>query len=315
MRALLIFILVVFVGGALLAPWLYWLAQWAGAKLPALASFAEAPFHRFVSRSMQLIALAGLWPFLRSLGARSWADLGLTPPRGHGRRIRAGFILGFATLAVVVPVSLACGARQLHGGLAGDWWGKLPAMALTAVVVALLEETVFRGALFGALRRAHGWKPALALSGAVYAIVHFFEPVRWAGAVSWHSGLDLLPRMMRGFVDLDRVAPGFLILALGGVLLALAYQRTGNLWFSIGLHAGWVFWLKSYNAITDAVPGVPKEFWGTGKLYDGWFALLLMAAAAPAVWALTRTESPAASERPQPCATFSDGAECPPGSR
>ena len=70
--------------------------------------------------------------------------------------------------------------------------------------------------------------------------------------MAWNSGLILLPRMLGGFADFHALVPGFFNLTLAGVLLGLAYQRTGNLYFSIGLHAGWIFWLKTYGAFTPA---------------------------------------------------------------
>ena len=72
--------------------------------------------------------------------------------------------------------------------------------------------------------------------------------------------------------------PGFFNLTLVGALLALAYQRTGNLYFSIGLHAGWIFWLKTYGTFTAAPARAPAWFWGTDKMIDGWPALMVLVA-------------------------------------
>ena len=83
--------------------------------------------------------------------------------------------------------------------------------------------------------------------------------------------------MLRGFVEVEQVVPGFFNLALAGALLALAYQRTGNLYFSIGLHAGWIFWLKSYGFLTRDAANANAWFWGTSKLIDGWLALIVLA--------------------------------------
>jgi hypothetical protein len=47
----------VFVGGGLLAPWFYWAANGTGILEPA----SIPPFHRFVNRSMLVVALAGLY--------------------------------------------------------------------------------------------------------------------------------------------------------------------------------------------------------------------------------------------------------------
>ncbi len=285
-RSLLLFFLAVFVGGALLAPWLYWLAQWTG-----LESLTQLPFYRFLTRGMLLLALVGLWPFVRSLGVDSWSSLGLVKPAGEWKRLGSGFALGFGSLALVAALALTFGARQLDGGITGRWWGKLPGIALTAAVVGALEELIFRGVLFGALRRAYGWTAALLGSSAVYAIAHFFQTAESTGSVTWSSGLELLPRLVQGFVQPAMLVPGFFTLTLAGAVLALAFQRTGNLYFSIGLHAGWIFWLKFYVVMTDLRPGATTWFWGTGKFYDGCLALLALGAAGLVVCKLPQTKT------------------------
>jgi hypothetical protein len=112
----------------------------------------------------------------------------------------------------------------------------------------------------------------------IYAIVHFMQPAETAGGVTWLSGLELLPRLLRGFGDLHAIVPGFFNLTLAGLLLGLAYQRTGNLYFSIGLHSGWIFWLKSYGMFTTGAAGATAWLWGTSRLIDGWLALPVLAA-------------------------------------
>ena len=285
-RSLLLFFLAVFVGGALLAPWLYWLAQRTG-----LESLMQLPFYRFLTRGMLLLALAGLWPFVQSLGVDSWSSVGIVKPAGEWKRLGGGFALGFGSLALVAVLALTFGARQLDGGITGRWWGKLPVIALTAAVVGVLEELIFRGALFGALRRAYGWTAALLGSSAVYAVVHFFQTAESTGSVTWSSGLELLLRLVLGFAQPALLLPGVITLTLAGAILALAFQRTGNLYFSIGLHAGWIFWLRFYVVMTDLRPGAPTWFWGTGRLYDGCLALLALGAAGLVVWKLPQTRT------------------------
>ncbi len=242
-RALLIYILVVFVGGALLAPWLYWLVQSQAHLFPKLAA---NPFHRFVHRSLLGVALIGLWPLMRSLGATSWRDIGWVCPKGQWKKLSSGFLLGFASLAVIAVSALLFGAREINQNLASAVIAKKVSGAMaTAVVVAVLEETLFRGAIFGSLKKVFHWVLALLLSSAIYAIVHFLANASWTSPVTWLSGLELLPKMLSGFVDWQQVIPGFFNLTLVGAILALAYQRTGNLYFSMGLHAGWIFWLRS----------------------------------------------------------------------
>ena len=270
LRSLAIYLAVVFLGGALLAPWLYWAAQWAGEQVPALRQIAGKPFHRYVNRALLGLAVLGLWPLLRGIGLRSWREIGLVRP--EWKQLGGGFALGLASLGVVAMSALLAGARVMSFDTARAGRVLLSA-GMTAGVVAVLEEVVFRGGLFGALRKAQPWKLALALSSAVYALVHFLERTDYTSPVRWTSGLELLPQMLCGFGDAQVLVPGFLNLTLAGAILGLAYQRTGNLYASIGLHGGWIFWLKCYGAFTRPVVEANSWWWGTHKLIDGWIAL------------------------------------------
>jgi uncharacterized protein len=275
LRALIIYIAVVFIGGAVLAPWLYWLAQMGAHIFPKIAS---APFHRFVDRSLLLLALAGLWPLLRALGATSARELGLVLPYGQFKKLFGGLALGFISLAVVAGIAIGFGGRGIGQNFtAHKIVGTISGAVATAALVATVEEILFRGGIFGGLRRVFYWRIALGVSSVIYALVHFLQRTELTGAVVWNSGLVLLPQMLGGFADFHALVPGFFSLTLAGILLGLAYQRTGNLYFSIGLHAGWIFWLKTYGAFTANTPNTAIWFWGTGKLIDGWLAFVILA--------------------------------------
>ena len=177
LRALVIYLVTVFIGGSLLAPWLWRLAQLAG--YPALA---QAPFHRFVDRSFLILALAGLWPLLRVLGATTGREMGLISPWGQGRRLAGGLGLGFGSLAALAALVLGGHERVwLHPLPAGKIAGSVLGAAGTAALVAGLEEILFRGGVFGGLRRILPWPTALGISSAIYALVHFLERAELAG--------------------------------------------------------------------------------------------------------------------------------------
>jgi membrane protease YdiL (CAAX protease family) len=273
-RALLIYLVVVFIGGALLAPWLCWLAQSCAQSIPKIAG---APFHRFVDRALLILALAGLWPLLRAFGATSLREVGLTLPYGQSKKLFGGLLLGFFSLAIVAGMAVGFGDRVFVQNLTphkivGTIFGGIA----TAAIVATLEEILFRGGIFGGLRKVIYWPIALIVSSMIYALVHFLQRAEITGAIHWNSGLILLPRMLSGFVDFRALVPGFFNLTLAGILLGLAYQRTGNLYFSIGLHAGWIFWLKTYSAFTADAPRAATCLWGSGKMIDGWLAFFVL---------------------------------------
>lgn len=299
LRAWLLYLAAVMVGGALLAPWLHALVQTAAGKLPWMAPLAQNPFHRFVNRAMLFLALAGLWPLLRRLRVRSWSEVGLSHPAGHWPQMIGGLALGFGTLAAVALLAVGCGARRLETDLAGGRLVQHLANAgLAAVCVSLVEEVLFRGALFGTLRKAIGVPAGLVISSLVYAWVHFLAPVRWSAEVHWWSGLGVLAGMLHGFIELRTMVPGFLNLVVAGLILGLAYQRSGALYLSLGLHAGWIFWLKSYRFVTRQQPGTEAWLWGTDKLIDGWLALGALGLALAVLWRWR----PASSRPPAPAA-------------
>jgi uncharacterized protein len=273
-RLLLIYFTVVFLGGALLAPWLYWLAQWQASHASGFYSLAANPFHRFLDRALLGLAVLGLWPLLRGCGLKSWRDVGFIRPGRPGPDILKGFALGWASLAGVAVLALTCGASSfLQTHSAAEVFRHLLNATWAAVVVAILEELIFRGALFGILRQAMPWPAAMIASSAVYSAVHFIRSADTALPVQWFSGLTVLWGLLSHHPPL---IPKFFTLWLAGWILALCYQRTGALYFSIGLHAGWIFWLKSYSFLFRQSVG-HSSFWGTDELIDGWLSFLVLA--------------------------------------
>jgi membrane protease YdiL (CAAX protease family) len=267
----------VLLGGALLAPWVYWTAQGLAHLVPAAHLLAEHPFYRYEHRALLLCAVLGLWPFTRALGVRSWADLGLSGRPGKANRVVGGIALSVGALALAALVVLLVGARAVNIDVGlRPLVGRLAGAALTATVVSVLEEILFRGGLFGGLSRADQWKRALLVSSAIYAVLHFFGAPPSPRAVTWTSGLVLLPGMLSGFLDVGRLVPDFLNVFAVGALLAVAYQRTGDLYYSMGMHGGLIFAAAAYGALTVPVPGVHLAYWGSGILIDGWMALLVL---------------------------------------
>ena len=164
----------------------------------------------------------------------------------------------------------------ISSGSPTAWLKQIGAALLTAIIVALLEETLFRGAIFTALRRAWNDRAALWTSSAIYAIVHFFARPESTTIIEWNSGFMVLGRMLRGFTELQTVLPGFFSLTLLGVIFTLAFKRTSALFLSMGLHAALIFGVKLFNFGANTDPTANLWFWGTEKLVDGWFCFLLL---------------------------------------
>jgi membrane protease YdiL (CAAX protease family) len=223
--------------GAVAAPLLYWAAQSLAAHgiFPALATF---DFESFFHRALLLGALLFLWPFLRWLRIKSARDLGLARNRHWGRDLAVGFLLS------ALPV-LCCEIFLVQRGIYSmrtlSAWAALGPVVLTAAVVPLFEEALFRGLFLGVLLR--GLRPWLAavLSAAIFSIVHFLKaPDQTATAVQWNSGFVSLAHSFDQFGEPMLVLAGFTTLFVIGLVLAHARLRTQSLWLPIGLHAGWI---------------------------------------------------------------------------
>ena len=143
-----IYAFVVLFVGALVAPIAWRLIH----MLPAegtgsfIAGVQRMPFHRYLSRSIQVTALILLWPLLRSLNVRSIRELGLTRNSCPIRDLSAGLAAGLTGAILLAPLLLLSGAYQLHVGWS---FSVLPRFLMTALVVAFIEEWIFRGVVLG----------------------------------------------------------------------------------------------------------------------------------------------------------------------
>lgn len=272
-RALLIYLAVVLLGAAAFSPWVWHGVQAAWPE----SSLARQPFHRYVNRCLLGLAVAGLWPLLRALRADSWQGIGADRPWSSVGQGLRGLGLGWGSLGMAALIAVMAGAREWNPTAEPAlWWKHLRNAAGAAAGVSVLEELLFRGAVFSALRRTHSFALAAGVSSGIYAFVHFFQRPPSPTIITAGSGFHMLGLMLQGFVLWQELIPGLLTLGLAGMLLALARERTGRIWLGVGLHAGWIFWLKSYGFTTATVAGA-HSFWGTSRLYDGWPALGVLA--------------------------------------
>jgi membrane protease YdiL (CAAX protease family) len=128
-----------------------------------------------------------------------------------------------------------------------------------AILVAAVEELIFRGALFNYLLYGTSrWRVARAtlISSVIFALAHNLgDPLSW--------------------FTMNK-APLLLGLTLLGVLLAIAYVNTGSLACAAGIHAG-LAWIGLFNGRTH-LDGLLRGSWLMGASKD--------LRTAPVVWAL-----------------------------
>ncbi len=268
---ILLYTAAVLVAGCLLAPPLYWAGRALVTTIPALEGHG---FSRYWNRAVLVCALALAFPFLRSLGIGRWQDLQLEPNPRRWRDLGVGVLVGVVGLWLVAAVKIAVGRAKLRGH---PRWDDVATGFVTAVIVAIVEEAFFRGALFGVLRRQLSWPRALAFLSVVFAALHFLKlPKKHPEMtdVDWLAGFRLFPQMLYQFGKPELVVGGFVTLVLVGWVLGYAVVRTRSLYLSIGLHGGWVFALKSFEAL--AKKKGHSSAWFGKNLLTGFGPVLLL---------------------------------------
>ena len=269
------FIPAAFLGGAMLAPLLWQLVHGSPAPLAFLDSHDD--FHRFINRAVYVLALLGLYPLLKANGLLAWASIGLPRPSGYWVKLGQGLALGLGS--IVLLGSLASAFLPVSFTLSADAeWGRHLKNALLAMAaVSFLEELLFRGVLFGSLRRCLDWRLAAALGSLLFAAAHFLDakPAN-PETITWLSGLTTLPKMARPILEDAPTLIRFINLFLAGLILCALYQQTGNLYCSIGIHAGWILGGKTLVKLTSINEGRPAVWWSHGDFLEGLLLTLLL---------------------------------------
>jgi membrane protease YdiL (CAAX protease family) len=156
----------------------------------------------FLAVSVATVAAVAIWsPGDRSVGLIVAPHLALL-------ELLRGLLWGFVLITSCVALVMACTSIRLQAGV-GFPWRDLWLVFIPAVVH---EELLFRGFAFQRLLR---WNRLFAL---------LFGAVIFAAL---HAGNDSVTPL------------GLLNVFLGGLLLGLAFERFGRLWFPIGIHLAW----------------------------------------------------------------------------
>jgi len=234
--------------GALLAPPLYWLGHAVAAR-GFLTFLAETDFQKFFNRAILVAAIVLVWPTAKWLRIGGRRELGLEPDARWRSRLLAGFLIAGLVVAAMAAVYVALGIYEWKKVLP---WNALPQVLLSAVVVGLLEEALFRGAMLGLFRRSLPPLAALLAVTFIFAAVHFLKPDETVTIehVEWHSGFILLPHVFHQFAEPMTLLASFSTIFVLGWIAGAATLRTRSLWLAIGFHAGVVFVKMGFSKFT-----------------------------------------------------------------
>jgi membrane protease YdiL (CAAX protease family) len=158
--------------------------------------------------------LAAAW-IMAKIERRPFGSYGLPWKGSLWVRLCEGAAWGLSAMTLVLLIlraahSFSFGLAELHGRqflLYAFGWG------VYFLVVGLYEEFTFRGYSQFTLTTAIGFWPAAFLLSTLFGVGHLANP-----GENWIGVLQVF---------------------LTGLLLCVCLRRTGNLWFSVGLHGAW----------------------------------------------------------------------------
>jgi membrane protease YdiL (CAAX protease family) len=254
----------------------------------------DVPFHRVANRVGMLALLIGFIVVARRLGLADRASLGYgLPRRAFLAEGAIGIVLGIASMLPVIALLFALGLREPKHAVsgAGNFAFVLGSLVLgglgSGLVVAFIEETFLRGAMYTGIARQSGARLAIIATALIYAATHFIARHRiLAAEVDAWSGVALLGGALRSFTQPLGILDAFLCLTGVGVLLGIVRRLTGNIAACIGLHAGWVCVItvaRETSRRTDT-----HGFGALVSNYDGVIGWLVLAWIPVIGWALVR---------------------------
>ncbi len=216
-------------------------SPWTGAAPGSQLHDLETRFALQIAVLSYPPSLAWIYWCRTRFDGRSMLSLGLRPRRALPDWMR-GALVGTLSIALLTAVLALTGAVSLAGwssqalemGVARSLlW--LLGWAVLFFAVGFFEETLFRGYVLHNAFQWLGWRGAVLLQTAIFALVHLGNT---------HTSEELFAAL--------RALPS---LALIAVFFALCYRKTGSLWFPIGFHFSWNFCLGCVFSLP--VSGIP----------------------------------------------------------
>ena len=292
------YVLAVIPLAALCTPWVFWtlgaLERWALANalenwdplnsdvlVNGPLGFLTTDFEQCFSRTLVLTAFVVLLLATQGFNRSNRRYLRLRPdPRRWSHLIR-----GFVTTAILIG---GTGAGYVLSNLyhlqSPLPWKRLPVVAITAIMAAIVQELLFRGGVLGILVRGLKQYVALFWSAVLFAGFRLLDPHHNAPikSVNWLSGFRVLDGIFHRFGEpMALLSAGVPMLAFGW-LLGYVRLRTDALAMSIGLAWGAV--CVNHMLLAVAASQVAYLPWTGMDLLSGLIPVLAMLLAMFFAW-------------------------------
>lgn len=233
------------IAGFLACLLLAWVATWFGLGLVWGDPFLLLTPSR-ASEPQRITYLLCLFALVTAATGWRWRRSG-PPWPGFDRPALFGLGLLVGVVSSLFHRGLLYLAGAYHPPALTLWFGWI---LFTVSLLAVLEESVFRGYLFGVVYQDQGRLAAYLGVGLFFALVHLFRP----GAVIFKASY----------------AVGLFLTAC---VLSRVVEHTRSLWPAAGLHAGWI----TFNVFDAGKATVSSPMAGyQGEVVSGWLGWLLL---------------------------------------
>jgi KDO2-lipid IV(A) lauroyltransferase len=229
-----------------------------------------------------------------------WKKLGIEIPykvyykRQHIKNeFGSWFLVAIITIALMTVIQYFAGFRHYQARSWDYILSKGAVALLSSFIVALMEETIFRGLLFSSFRTRFRSMYSALFTSLIFASLHIFSldhflksiKVAQANFVGTDplAGFYHMALFMKPLCDWQVIIPGFIGLFICSLMLCGLTMKTGCLWPAIATHFGWVFTIKitgriwPYDKEAAAATGMQwllgEKFVATGVL--GWIIVII----------------------------------------
>lgn len=239
-------------------------------------------FGKVVRRIVLVMAILIIYLYRKPLMINSLATVGIRHTQRWLEHLQMGFFLSTGIFVLYTAFLFVNGTKTLQIDVKsiGDLISHLFKFLLLAFIVSLIEEVFFRGFIFQSFLRDMRVVPAICASSLFYSLLHFFKvkiPVD-PGFQPFIGFVVTYKSFANIFVKFTHIVPEMTGLFLVGVVLSYACMRTNSLYFSIGLHAGWIFIIKANSLFFEQARTATQWLFGDDNTVSGMLGWILLIA-------------------------------------
>jgi len=230
-------------------------------------------FGKVLRRIILGVAILIIFLFRKPLMINSLSTIGIKHTSGWWEHLQMGFFLSTGIFILYTSFLFITGIKilQVDAKSLGDLFFQLFKILLIAGLVGCIEEIFFRGFIFQSFLRDMHTVSAVCASSLFYSLLHFFK-VKLLVSPGIHPfiGFIVVYQSFKNIiVNFTTILPSVIGLFLVGVVLSYACLRTKSLYLAIGLHAGWIFLIKSNILLFDHVGTNFRWLFGDSKVVTG----------------------------------------------